>query len=59
MLVESKKTVKVTLYLSEQEAHWLKDYMQNPFVGPGEYEGENSKRMREDFFTILQKEIGD
>ncbi len=58
MLVESEKVVKVTLRMTEREAHWLKNDMQNPKLNEGEYEDADSRNMRENFFCTLREELG-
>lgn len=51
MKATTEKTVKITLELSENEAIWLKGYMQNEI--PGFEEGKKERAMRENLFDLL------
>ena len=58
MLAETKKQVEIILHLSENEAIWLRDIMQNPIhvEHPDDEDGIN-KRYRYDCFITLKKAL--
>lgn len=49
--------VSVQLNMNEREARWLMAIMQNPMLAPGEYEGDECRTMRENFFLTLRDEL--
>jgi hypothetical protein len=51
MKVDYKSEVIITLQITEKEAIWLKDYMQNAFISD---ESLVTKTNREALFTALQ-----
>jgi hypothetical protein len=52
------KEITVVISLSEKEAIWLKDYVQN-FLKTSEYEeSDESKQNRMNLFNLLKKELG-
>ena len=52
----TQTTKIINLVLTEDEATWLKNYMQNPFV-PSDEEDPDEMRMREKFFTCLHQTL--
>lgn len=57
MEISSKRTMKINLYLNENEATWLKWYMQNFIGGDNEVEGKRDSAMREKLFDLLNEEL--
>ena len=55
MKMAIKETVKITLVLKNYEAHWLKCLMQNPIGCEPNQEHEEDKKMRELFWTTLER----
>ena len=53
----SERTVKITLKMNEKEARWLRAHVQNPSLNEGEYEGQESRAMREKFFNTIKGEL--
>lgn len=53
MKVESHKVVKVIIELTEQEARWLKDYLQN---WPFPEEEEPHPEYRENLFNAIRNQ---
>jgi hypothetical protein len=47
------KVVSVTLTMTQEEAEWLKDVMQNPFCEDCGRESEEEQHMRERFWSTL------
>jgi len=45
--------------LNENEAKWLKSFMQNWIGGEEFNEGKKDRQMREDLFNALRLELGD
>lgn len=59
MEADTARTLRITLRMTEREARWLKNYMQNPMLNPGEYEGDDARTMRENFFCTLRDSMED
>ena len=58
MQANATKEITVSISLSEKEAIWLKDYVQN-FLKSSEYEEpDESKQNRMNLFNLLKKELG-
>ncbi len=57
MEARTEKTLRITLKMTEKEARWLMENMQNPVLSDGEYEGHDCRNMRENFFTTLNHSL--
>lgn len=56
-MATSSKTVQVQLDLSEKEARFIMNIMQNAFLEPGQTEPEDQTEMRYSIFEALNAEV--
>ncbi len=57
MRAEKRKITEVRLVLSEEEARWLRAYVQNPKDVDFDREPEEDARMREVLFATLELQL--